>query len=480
MSTARVERETLAPPRFSPAERASLLFVLCIFTGTVYRIALSAPFVQDDWFMLQWLHRTAPLEVLANAFSPLDKLLYRPLAVTYFLVIYKLFGTNVPAFHVVALALHVGNSLLIAAILVRLTGRRFLSVITAMLYAAAASVHLEPILWLVGFYDLGAIFFSLSCILMFLDRHTKLSAAALALALFTKESAVAVPCILLVYALMFDPPRLRSLLPHGVIFTCYCILKLLGGSPFAASADNPYATQLAGAHVIANALLYGRWILETVVPPDSLPFRYAAAMLILVCLFAVATALRHRRTFAAGTLEMAGFLGAWAALGLMPVLPLLHQAYRYYLGLSLGPLFCLLLLLLEQAIPWRSPRYTRVLAMSFVLIFMGLQLHAVNSARARGASEVSLPDGTNHLIRKGFIVKTVSSQLLARYPHLPRRSILVLPAVNVQPFGGSIGPRFWYNDTTIDVLSTWQYDSTLAEPRLLDIRPTFVVSIDIH
>lgn len=59
--------------------------------------------------------------------------------------------------------------------------------------------------------------------------------------------------------------------------------------------------------------------------------------------------------------------------------------------------------------------------------------------------------GSGNLIRKGTIVNMVKNYLLSEYPVLSKNTSLVFNWVPTIAFGRSIGPRVWYNDTTIRV-----------------------------
>jgi len=177
---------------------------------------------------------------------------------------------------------------------------------------------------------------------------------------------------------------------------------------------------------------------------------------------------------------MIAFLAGWLLLGILPVLPLQQQIYRYYLLNCLVPAFVLLLLLAESVVPSTVHRYGKII-LTFVLaayIFGGWS--AIAKMGEEGATQLAVFDGTNHLFRKGAIVSRVRSQMLSRYPRLARNAALVLPQVDVRPFGGSIGPQLWYGDTTLTVFTRHEYDSLLVASTTLEGRPVYIITIDLE
>lgn len=463
-------------PHLSRPELYSILFALAAVTALLYWRVLGSPFVQDDWLMLDWLRKTSAFAVLREAFSPSGKILYRPLAVGYFLMEYRVFGLSVLPFHLVALVINIFNSLLIAIIIVKLTGRPFLAAMVAVLSAGAATLQIEPLLWLVGFYDTGSMMFGLLAFVLFLHGRSLASAVCLALALLTKESAVTMAGVLLLYVLLLDRTRLRDLLPHGAVCCIYAVIKLLGVSPFGSGTETAYHAGF-GPQLISNARSYAGWAMEAILPQNIIPPRVLPGVFIGFFALIVAAGAIKRRDPLRAPPALVIFFAGWVLLGLLPVLPLEQQAYRYYLLPSLAPLLVLFVLMGEALWPDRLRRYGRLVFTACLLMFVMGHWFGLQRMLHGATAKASVADGTNHLLRKAATVDLVRSRLTARYPVLPKKSILVFPGINSKPFGGTIGPRFWYNDSTLDVLTPQQYDSVLASPRT-ETRPVFIVMVE--
>ncbi len=98
----------------------------------VFWRALTFPFVQDDWQFVYDFAHVGPWTVALAAFDPVGKLFYRPIGVLYFASLYQLFGLHVAGYHVVALAIHCVNCLLVGKVVSALTGRWDVGVATAL------------------------------------------------------------------------------------------------------------------------------------------------------------------------------------------------------------------------------------------------------------------------------------------------------------------------------------------------------------
>ena len=136
-----------------------LTLSVVVITCAVYWQVFSFPFIQDDWALLELFRTNDPITQLIQIFNPIGKIFYRPLAQAYILVMHALFGVNAIPFHIVAILLHIINSYLVALLIYAVVGDRLISYLSALVYAAAIAIHLDPLAWAVGIYDLGGAFF---------------------------------------------------------------------------------------------------------------------------------------------------------------------------------------------------------------------------------------------------------------------------------------------------------------------------------
>jgi hypothetical protein len=158
-------------------ERSCLLGLFLILPLAAFWPCLRLPFIQDDWGFLLELQTNNTAVLLANFFHPGGAIFYRPLAATYLLALYKLFGVQPWPFHVLALAIHIFNASLVFRIMTHLLRDRGIGLLTGLLYAVAVSIHLDPLCWAVGIYDIGGACFFFLAIWFFIREHPKTSVA---------------------------------------------------------------------------------------------------------------------------------------------------------------------------------------------------------------------------------------------------------------------------------------------------------------
>ncbi len=479
----------------NPLTLALLALAVPAVVGLVYWRVLRYPFIQDDWGQLGGLINADTLSYLSDILSVKGKLFYRPLSLAYFLLCYRLFGLNPLPFHVIGLVIHSINSLLVVFIARRLTGNIAISWFAGLIYAAAVTVHLDPLLWLVGFYDLSASLFYLASIALFLARRRWLSAAAFGLGLLAKESAVVLaPVLLLIllYAIRGVRKALagvcRDLWPHALILAAYFLVRTGGGlSPFSLRPGEPYSMRLSGVHVFKNAFRYAWWGLETVTPfrsIDSGSARWALWALFLVggILWLLSRKSRRAPLFPSGWIV---FLACWAGTGILPALFLPNHYYKYYLTYSLPPLILLslsgpcwvmrLIPLLrgEEAsdpvvyspdlIPCTSsrrlrgswdlahPHLSRLLLGVFITLALADVLSAARYFQVRDEAGVSdrYTVGTNNLIHRGHAASLILSYLAREHRQVPRGSVILLDGCDPESLDSGGGLRVFYGDSTI-------------------------------
>jgi hypothetical protein len=170
---------------------------------------------------------------------------YRPLIVQTYALDYALWGLNPLPYHLVNLFLHWCVSLLVALLTVELlvaagADRRkaFWVGGAAGLAFAAAVRHTEAVSWVSGRADVGAALFSLAALIVYVRfrpienraRHLVwLAAPFYALALLCKESALAVPLIVItleivLYRKLWRDKRSGRCLGYGLVLTMVGIL----------------------------------------------------------------------------------------------------------------------------------------------------------------------------------------------------------------------------------------------------------------
>ena len=133
---------------------------------------------------------------------------YRPVMSFGFLIGYKLFGLSPYGYHLMNVLLHMTVVWLIYAVTARLFRREEYGLLAGLVFALHP-IHTEPVAWIDGVPDIEMTLFVLLAFLLFLrleDRPLRRSAGIYAamlgcfsLALLSKETAFALPLLLLIY-----------------------------------------------------------------------------------------------------------------------------------------------------------------------------------------------------------------------------------------------------------------------------------------
>jgi hypothetical protein len=456
--------------------RSHLLFplLLAATVGLLYIPLSRYPFVQDDWALLHEFTFRSAVPLLLDVLSPAGKFFYRPAGVLYSAIVYGLFGLNATGCHVLSLLLIGASSFLVVYIAMQCTGDRRIAWGSGFMYAAAANIHLDTQMWLVGIFDLGAAVCALACIASFLRRRHCASALWFALALGCKESALTLLFVLLSYGLLMERhttgvvpapgPLFRRLRVHVILLAVYAACKAWGNSFFGFSPDHPYAARLLGWNTRDHILLFAQWVLQAVTPAKNIDFSgggslvfLALASAVLVAVYIpVAVQVRKDGTDIRGPLRLIFFLGAWGLLLVLPPLALQNQILRYYLVMVLPPCVIGAMVVLKGAFrPFgRGAGYlalaTAVLAAANVIdgtVFIERRI----SLGAREGIHSSRQEGDNHLIRKASVVRAVWKPLLALIPSVPVRSVIIMEGVETGTFADRFGPQVWYRDSTLRV-----------------------------
>ncbi len=293
----------LSPP---PTLRLIIAALVVVGTGAAcYAASFDNFFWNDDFWWLNHTRRTAsdPLLVFQDNMG-----CFRPLVNVYFAVTFRLFGLSAAWYRVTALAIHLLNAALLGALASRLF-RSWWSGFVATLVFTVGWVPYEVVYWVSAATDLLAVSSMLGSALLYVHYLECRSRVAYTFAivvaagsLLLKESAAALPFILLLVHLMRTRKGLRSLLPFwGLAMVLLALEQTLG---IFARHGVKYGL---GLHMLTNLVSYTRFIvLEPFGPWDWLkPVAASGLLLPLVA---------DKRTRG-----QAGLGAAWLFVGLLPV-----------------------------------------------------------------------------------------------------------------------------------------------------------------
>lgn len=323
--------------------------ISCVVFLTYQRLLGVGFYAEDDgWFSLP-VRLTIPEYVLYYVglkFSSISPGLIQGLR---FWLEYALFGNFPAPYRIVQILIHLGNCLLLYALVRHMAKNERAGLVAALIYSGLPAM-ISAFFWISNADGLVSLFslLSLAFWLRFLEKKRRmyyaLAFAAFVFALFTKEIGVTLPVTLFLAERWLvrqdgqDKQLVRRYSPFAVILLIYGLYffrRLIAFSD--AQYSGPYAGFGLGSHVLSNLVDYATLLANPWA--ENLPGNLVwliGAVLFLIYLIIVK-----------GSKSVA-FLTAAAILPVLPVLPLNFVAGRYvYLPLTASAV--LIALLLERA-----------------------------------------------------------------------------------------------------------------------------------
>lgn len=243
----------------------------------VYFSSLKYGFSQDDFIFL-YISKVNNLMEFLNFFNPLakfpDLFFYRPLTTqVYFSLNQNLFGLNPLPFRIEALILHLINAVLFYFVVKKVWKDEKVALLSSGLYSLSA-VHFLSLFYIAAFQQIGATFFVLlSTLAFFAYRDGKkkgyylLSLAAFVGALFSKETSLILPLLLLFLEflrrekekiILVSKDTFRKLVPYFLIIPGYLILRWVGfQSTF---GEGSYNFDFSLSAIFQNIKWYILWV----------------------------------------------------------------------------------------------------------------------------------------------------------------------------------------------------------------------------
>jgi len=180
-----------------------LLAPILLLTITIlsYLPAFRNGFVYDDHYQIEknpYIRDFSQLKILLTKevwyFSPATKSNnYRPVSMLSYLLIHQLFGFNPVAYHLANLLFYLVTVLVVWRIFLHYVPA--LSAFVGALLFSTHPVHVECVAWIGGSHDILCGLFLFVSLLLYLQKKNVLSLISFALALFSKETAIAFPVI---------------------------------------------------------------------------------------------------------------------------------------------------------------------------------------------------------------------------------------------------------------------------------------------
>jgi hypothetical protein len=224
----------------SPASRAKICLVLSLLAVLAYFPSLRLPFISDDYAQIDVARHYGPASGWsALALDPLYRCRATSLVLTHWTE--EIFGLNPVVFRLSSLFFHIVNVFLIFALgRWKVIGWRAAAIAAG--FFAVDQAHQEAVMWYAAVHEVLVFCFailSMHAWLLWLDSRREhfygTSAVLFLLALFSKESAVAIVPVLVVLAVADGlgwRAALRRTLPFALMAVAYAALV------FVAQADH--------------------------------------------------------------------------------------------------------------------------------------------------------------------------------------------------------------------------------------------------
>lgn len=421
----------------------------CLIVAALYWPAAGNHYVWDDWLVQHEIWLNGIPSYLANAWNPAGAVLYRPLARMMFVLYFSLFGfLSIPG-NILRLALLALNGFLCARVARQLGARDDAATLAGVLLVSLATLHIDPLLWLVGLYDIATVTFSLLAVEGFLRRRLFTSLTFLVCALLMKEAGAFLPPLLLFWAIAEHRPRGEAI-GYSCVALIYGAIKLMGTSPLSVGRENSHEMTLDPQRLFVVLREYLTWLAGSFLPFATayLPGYLVLAECVVV---GVLWSLLRKNLRGGVPASVPWTLLFWGSLALLPALPLLHQSTRYAVVHASVPLCLLLAIAASEFSEAVLPRYR-----TWVLGFIGTAVFAANlsfsaAAFSQGLKQPVRDDGWFHLVRRAAAVDSVYVHLFDAHPSVPAGSRIHITGIPLTAIGDSAAVQIWYRDTTLKV-----------------------------
>lgn len=397
-------------------------FIIIVMTSlTVHWPSLSYYFLQDDWFVLNWVKT----EDLASFFLFRTDIIYwRPLSMPLlFSLSYKAFGLNPVGFHLIGFSIFIILIACVYKLILLLSKNAKLALLGAFLYATW-HIHYMSLSWFsTTSYLLGPLLNLLSFIffILFIKKsRKKLYFASLlffVLSFLTSEFALVVPLVLFSWGIILERKNyIKYLLPYFVLDAIFVFLRFI---VFPIPAEDSYKISL-NSQVITNYAWYILWafnfpesfkdlvILQQ--PKNSLKvlgqfWLIAVPAFILMALIiyrAARTAKKNANNY------LFGFM--FLTLGLLPVLTTVNHSYAVYLSLGGIGFILIILKALEKS------HNSFLAAITIIWLFTNLQTLNFNRFTHWITNEQAIAKAYVTLAKNKFAQPFPHSYLIIRPP----------------------------------------------------------------
>lgn len=307
--------------------RLDLIFLIALSFG-LYANSILGKLIWDDTGLV----KAYPEWIFAFTKHFMSPNFYRPIPGLSFYINSVHFGEAPAGYHLTNILLHVAATILLYLLALKLTSRKSLALLAAMIFAVLPA-HVEAVAWISGRTDLFCAVFFIAALLAHVNyRETgrgwclAVAAAAFFLALLSKEAALLFPVAILAYEWMYGLLKKHPVRPwlgaYAVSLATYGILRFMALKVWNPVLPNEIEKTFEPAGAIER--LFGlpinivTYLKISLLPHDPVPFYSAATstsffradvlLSLLVVLIGIAAVfyLRSRRPAAALGLVLFG------------------------------------------------------------------------------------------------------------------------------------------------------------------------------
>lgn len=459
------------PKKKSPRSRrtighlvlVAIAVVVCFYPVTKYF------FLQDDFILLANAAYDRDSTVMSTFGGDSD--LFRPLTkILYFGVMYQAFGLDPVPYHLVSLAVHLVNIVLLFLLLRKLRNDRLSSLIVTSLFALNLGFF-DVLAWISCIQQLLGQTFMLAGLILGIrameNRRPVFAALALSsyvLALLSLEQTYALPLILFFHSFSREKAgsasgrtrkALRETWAYLVIMAMYLVyMAAVKGVP----GEGPYQYKL-GANVIANLLTYLDWafgisvVMPFVVDVKSTGLTAAHVLLVVMVIY----------NLAKGRKRIVLFSSAYYLLTILPVLFLQGHAFHLHNYVPAVGIALLAAPVVEDFLKTvREWKQTAAPAAAGALIVL-VAMTCFTKVRANETNFIrpDLPLPSDFVLRRAVIAKNAFDGLRAktRFDRPPRKLFMVYKQGSgwyknnvTAALGRGSALRLFYSQPDLDVI----------------------------
>jgi protein O-mannosyl-transferase len=223
-----------------------LQIILIIILGVlIYANCSSGSFVWDDHGLIKdnnyiknWSNFTQIMGADFGAGGQTRSDFYRPLQTIVQMVGYSLWGSRTAGYHFINIFAHILAAVIFYFFLKNIFYERTIAFLASLLFLSSP-INTEAVCYISGLSDPLSLIFMLTCLILYIKSLSSknlglytLALLSFVLALFSKENAVALPLLILLYHYAFKKESdIRKLMPFFGILIGYLALRLTVLSP---------------------------------------------------------------------------------------------------------------------------------------------------------------------------------------------------------------------------------------------------------